>query len=437
MKRWGALLLAGLGLALIQQQLLQRRPPRLQRLEPEAPGSALAALGLRFSRPMDGASLRQQLELVPDLPHELLGEGTRWRLQLTGTQAIKGPVELRLGGQDQRGQTLAASHWRWEPRPALVASRPEGSHEQLLHWKEDSGWQVLNRFPGEVHDLLPLGDGSGVALVSARDPLEKRVWRLPLSPQLQAGTPQELEREPVVFASLSTNNPGDLLVQRSTLEQRQASVKLWSAGGQRRELAISAGGPIRLVPQGGLAVVPERDGLVLQSLPPLPPRRDVLPGLRDLSSFCPQAGRALLVRHWPDYRRSLELLEPGKAPQQLWIGNEALVASACAGAADRIWILLLSGIRTPLLELVELNRNGETLLRQPLTGYELDPGSSMHYDPSRRALLLLLRPLRLELEPLRLPQAYLLKVDDLSLTGIPGAVGHVGWLPSRQLEKLR
>ena len=113
MKRWGALLLAGLGLALIQQQLLQRRPPRLQRLEPEAPGSALAALGLRFSRPMDGASLRQQLELVPDLPHELLGEGTRWRLQLTGTQAIEGPVELRLGGQDQRGQTLAASHWRW------------------------------------------------------------------------------------------------------------------------------------------------------------------------------------------------------------------------------------------------------------------------------------------------------------------------------------
>ena len=90
-----------------------------------------------------------------------------------------------------------------------------------------------------------------------------------------------------------------------------------------------------------------------------------------------------------------------------------------------------------LLELVELNRQGQILLRQPLTGYELDPGSPMHYDPSRRALLLLLRPLRLELEPLLLPQAYLLTVDDLQLNAIPGAVGHAGWLPSRQLEQLR
>ena len=37
MKRWGVLLLAGLGLALIQQQLLQRRPPRLKHLEAATP----------------------------------------------------------------------------------------------------------------------------------------------------------------------------------------------------------------------------------------------------------------------------------------------------------------------------------------------------------------------------------------------------------------
>ena len=117
---------------------------------------------------------------------------------------------------------------------------------------------------------------------------------------------------------------------------------------------MTAGGPIRLVPQGGLAVVPEEDGIALQTLPPLLAKRDFLPGLRDLSSFCPQAGRAVLVRHWPDYRRSIELLEPGRAPRQLWIGTEALLSSACAGAADRIWILLLSGLADPLLELVEL-----------------------------------------------------------------------------------
>ena len=78
---------------------------------------------------------------------------------------------------------------------------------------------------------------------------------------------------------------------------------------------------MRLLPGGGAVVVPEIDGLSLRDLPPRPPRRQTLPGSRDLSSFCPRAGRALLVRHWPDYRRSLELVEPGLAPRQLWIGT--------------------------------------------------------------------------------------------------------------------
>ena len=143
---------------------------------------------------------------------------------------------------------------------------------------------------------------------------------------------------------------------------------------------MTAGGPIRLVPQGGLAVVPEEDGIALQTLPPLPAKRDFLPGLRDLSSFCPQAGRAVLVRHWPDYRRSIELLEP-EGPRQLWIGTEALLSSACAGAADRIWILL-SGLADPLLELVELNRKGEVLKRIALEGMNRNPAARCTTTPA-------------------------------------------------------
>ena len=48
MKLWQGLLLSGLGLVLIQQQVLQRRPPRLLEIQREAPGSALAAVGLSF-----------------------------------------------------------------------------------------------------------------------------------------------------------------------------------------------------------------------------------------------------------------------------------------------------------------------------------------------------------------------------------------------------
>ncbi|HCV56520.1 MAG TPA: hypothetical protein DGR08_02890, partial [Synechococcales bacterium UBA12195] len=158
---------------------------------------------------------------------------------------------------------------------------------------------------------------------------------------------------------------------------------------------------------------------------------------RDLSSFCPQAGRAVLVRHWPDYRRSIELLEPGRAPRQLWIGTEALLSSACAGAADRIWILLLSGLADPLLELVELNRDGEVLKRMALEGYEPEPGSQMHYDPSRRALLLLLKQRSAQGASQALPEAHLFAVDTGVLQAIPGPIGHAGWLPSRQITQLR
>ena len=57
---------------MVQQQWLQRRPPRLLAIEPAAAGSGLAAVELRFSRPMDGASLQANLQLPADQPHELL-----------------------------------------------------------------------------------------------------------------------------------------------------------------------------------------------------------------------------------------------------------------------------------------------------------------------------------------------------------------------------
>ena len=69
-------------------------------------------------------------------------------------------------------------------------------------------------------------------------------------------------------------------------------------------------------------MVPEEDGITLQTLP-LPAKRDFLPGLTRSQQLLPASRRAVLVRHWPDYRRSIELLEPGRAPRQLWIGTEA------------------------------------------------------------------------------------------------------------------
>ena len=117
--------------------------------------------------------------------------------------------------------------------------------------------------------------------------------------------------------------------------------------------------------------------------------------------------------------------------------GKSLLSSACAGAADRIWILLLSGLAEPLLELLELNREGELLKRIPLEGYEPEPGSQMHYDPSRRALLLMLKKRSPNPLDQPLPEAHLFAVDTGTLEAIPGPIGHAGWLPSRQITQSR
>ena len=83
------------------------------------------------------------------------------------------------------------------------------------------------------------------------------------------------------------------------------------ASGGRQELQVESSGAIQLVPQGGAMVVPHPEGLILMRLPGQPQRRQMLPGNRDLSSFCASGGRALMVRRRPDFSRSLELVEPG------------------------------------------------------------------------------------------------------------------------------
>jgi hypothetical protein len=205
--------------------------------------------------------------------------------------------------------------------------------------------------------------------------------------------------------------------------------RYWSAGGGSRPLAITASGPIRLLPEGGAAVVPEPDGLSLQSLPPRPPRRETLPGSRDLSSFCPQAGRALLLRHWPDFRRSLERLEPGRPPRQLWIGGEALVASACAGGGERIWALLVGGTGRPELTLLVLDGDGRVLRRRRLAGWELEPGTGLHYDPAGERLLASLRPLGPADAPPQPPQPVLIDAATDALQPLPVVARIAIWLP--------
>jgi hypothetical protein len=402
--RWalGGLLL----FALVLQQALLRQPPRLLRLSQAPASSGPAALQLRFSRPMDPASLAAS-RLDPPLAHRWLGEGDTFLLALAPGQRPRGPLRLTLAGRDRAGVALRPRRWVWDPRPRLVAVVPVAGGDQLRLRDHDGRWRPLApRVWRRIMAVEVLGDGSALALVSREQGGLQQVWRLPLrqrnlAPDQQglgtvaAGAPQALRREPFLFAHISGNRRGELLVQAGGAASDAPLTLLWPPAGSPRALELEAIGTASLLPEGGAVVVPRAEGLTLKPLPPRPPRSQILPGNRDLLAFCPRSGRALLRRHWPDYRRSLEWLEPGQPPRELWRGDAALLAATCQGGGERLWVALLSGVRRPQLSLLALDRQGRALGRRELSGWELVPGTQIHDDPTTDQLVAALRPLPL------------------------------------------
>jgi hypothetical protein len=434
-------------LALIQQQILVRQPPRLQTLQAAVASAGPAALQARFSRPMNTPSLEQRSALKPPLSHRWLGRGDSLMLSLNGGQRINAPLQLQISGQDGRGLALPPSSWHWDPRPRILAVVSVAGGEQVQLRDHDGRWQPLSPVWPEIPLLLPLGDGSGLATASRQADGQLRLWRIPLrqhnlmavQPGVSnkpgpavASAPEPLHGAPVLFAHYSSNRRGDLLIQSGQLDPGSSASELRRNGGGSQRLPWPVSGPMQLLPEGGAVVVPDTEGLHLEALPPQPPRRQTLPGSRDLSSFCPQAGRALLLRHWPDFRRSLELVEPGQPPRQLWLGSQALVASACDRSGERAWALLLEGQERPLLSLITLSRSGQVLARRDLQGWELEPGTGLHWDPASGTLLAALRPQVAASSPApsQAAQPVLIDGGSLELRPLQRPVRQVHWLPA-------
>jgi hypothetical protein len=309
---------------------------------------------------------------------------------------------LLLAGVDRRNLPLGRQQWHWDPRPRLLAVVPVAGGEQLQLQRRDGSWQALTPVWPQLAQVQPLGNGAGVAVLSGDGMGSHRLWLLPLQQHNLVREPQRLS-EPVagglqplddaalLFAHLSSNRRGDLLVQSSTTSLDPGSTSVRTAQGRQWPLPHIASGPMQLLPEGGGVVVPELEGLTLHNLPGQPRRRQLLPGSRELSSFCPVSGRALLVRHWPDYRRSLELVEPGQPPRQLWIGSEAVLASACDRGGDRVWLVVSNWEQGSQPLMLALDRRGQLLKQRSLKGWEVEPGAPMLFDPTRQQLLLTLR----------------------------------------------
>jgi hypothetical protein len=134
---------------------------------------------------------------------------------------------------------------------------------------------------------------------------------------------------------------------------------------------------MELLPGGGGLVVPTYNGINLQPVINNNKTIQSLPGNRELGAFCAASGRALLIRHWPDYRRSIELILPGIAPRQLWLGEEAVLGVACDSKGERIWAVIGTWTgewaqHTILL----MDSEGNELSRRLLTPWRMKGGNT-------------------------------------------------------------
>ena len=393
--------LIGLGVvALVQQQILLRRPPRLRSVAIQSIRSGAAALDVRFSRSMNRTSVAENSRLLPHQPHQWFGQQDQFRLLLDPGALIHSPQQLVLAGHDQRGLALPQRALWWDPRSSLLAVVVEEQGEQLKLRRQDGRWLPLSSVEQRILQIEPLGNGEGVAFVTDNDPSKLEVLLRELSPRALSdqaqglgnplpGALQSLASGSLLFAHLSSNQRGELLVQVGGIEAGSDRTWILSAHAKRRDLNLEVAGAIRLLPDGSGLVVPSYDGLDL--LPMNPDGKEnapqSLPGSRELKSFCTGSGRAVLLRNWPDYRRSIELVIPGQPPRQVWLGEEGVMATACDNRGDKIWIVLRTASPTLQDELLLLNSSGLVLKRRYLPGWYLASGAVLDVDPATNRLL--------------------------------------------------
>ncbi|MCY4174300.1 MAG: hypothetical protein OXF25_09635 [Cyanobacteria bacterium MAG CAR3_bin_5] len=420
------LLFAGLLLALLQQYGLRQRPGRLLAVRPAMDGAA--ALELRYSRPVDGASLAPSIRLAPEAPFSATADGATVHLRLTRPYRASGPLVVRLGGRDQQGQPLRRVQLRWEPRPLLLAlvSGPRGQRLEL--GRPDGPWQPVTPWESSISNVLPLRDGRGVVYAAAVDSLSRKNWFVAVSPSAvvaqqhqspaggPAAPPWPLPGPATLYSHFSSSNTGLLLLQgvdRAALKQptdHPPFLRLFQPGRNSRPhwlgpqdppwkqmapLDEQPGGSVELLPSGDGIVFPDENGLVVVSLPPLPPQRQLLPGNRDLKTFCGGGQRAVVLEHQPDYVKTIELLRPGLAPEVVWEGEAAVLAVACDEIAERIWLLTVDGVlrdgqpHQDIL-LLEVQPGHGVVTGLALTDHGLSATPTLHYDPVTHSLLTVL-----------------------------------------------
>ena len=194
--------------------------------------------------------------------------------------------------------------WRWwSQRRGAVALR-----------RRDGSWLPLSPFSSAFFRLSR--SVTGKALLSSRITIAlSEVLLRKLTPRSLSSQAEDCRTIPgdaimissLLFAHLSSNLRGELLVQIGGIEVGSDRTWIHSMNAKGRDLHLDNAGPIRL-PDGSGLVVPSYDGLDLLSMNPDEQASEPqsLPGSRELK-LLHRLRSGLVVKELADYRRSIEL----------------------------------------------------------------------------------------------------------------------------------
>jgi len=194
------------------------------------------------------------------------------------------------------------------------------------------------------------------------------------------------------------------------------------------DLKGTATGQMSLIPDGSGLVMPSSNGLELVPLlqDEIRNSSQILPGDRNLQSFCSGSGRAVVTNVLPDFQESIELLIPGMAPKQLWNGDDSIVmAASCDNQGEHILIGLRKYEARFIDEIILIDSDGNTLRRRLLTPWSLRRDSRFDYDPIGDQFLITLLH-----ENSNVPIPALIRSNDLEITILDKEVEEARWLPA-------
>lgn len=375
--------------------------------------SSQKAMLFTFNRPMNRASVEQNLVIDPPLAGKFSWAGRRMAYTLDQPLPYGTTYQVRLvEAEDQVGRRSIPEDQPFEagfrsPDRAFVYLGVEGEEESrlVLYNLTQQTKQILTPPNLVVVDFKPYGQGDRI-LFSASDrsaldqgQFDPQIYRVTTG-LAQTFDPDPSPEEPGTVELLVDNQTYQnlkfdlspdgktIIIQRANKQNPGAEFGLWilREGQALEPLETQPGGEFLITPDSRAIVMAQGQGLGILPLEQDPEPLDFLPQFGRILSFAPDGTQAALVRFNPNYTRSLFWVNNQGQQKELWV-TDGSILSATFDPSQTI----LYGLITTLLPGEEYQEEPLILAIDLKTLTQPTPESQAAPPDSTQAIMPLLR----------------------------------------------